>query len=224
MGTIRETPRGCVLRFFVHVERFKNDAEPIVEVSLFERWPKRVRFRTFSAEGGKSMQQCALTSTMGNQLRCRHLWLRSGTVFAPELYSDYRGDAFAEEKSYDLSRLHRTREGDIIVVISPDEANPADVSPAPPGAWHYTGRWLAQFWLYKKGLHHDKLHCRVNGRRVYWSSKIPIPGGISFENFELREPYREGGEMWFGYTERSPHDVFEFPYALPLKNGVGKGE
>lgn len=40
----------------------------------------------------------------------------------------------------------------------------------------------------------------VNGRRQYWMSRASIPGGIAFENFELRLPFEEGQKLWFGIT------------------------
>ena len=43
-------------------------------------------------------------------------------------------------------------------------------------------------------------------------SKTPIPGGLSFENFEFREPFRAGQEQWFGFTRSSPATAFGFPY------------
>jgi hypothetical protein len=41
------------------------------------------------------------------------------------------------------------------------------------------------------------LRVLVNGRRSYWASSSPIPGGTAFENFELGEPYRPGQEYVF---------------------------
>jgi hypothetical protein len=32
---------------------------------------------------------------------------------------------------------------------------------------------------------------------MYWNSKSPIPGGVSFENFELVSPFRQGEEFVF---------------------------
>jgi hypothetical protein len=37
----------------------------------------------------------------------------------------------------------------------------------------------------------------VNGRACYWASAHPIPGGASFENFELGAAYRPGQEYAF---------------------------
>ncbi len=44
----------------------------------------------------------------------------------------------------------------------------------------------------------DTLHVRVNGRAKYWASKSPIPGGVSFENFEMVDEFKSGQEFWFG--------------------------
>lgn len=211
-GRIRATPEGRVLTFAVHVEPFRNGARPVIEVSLFERFPERVCFRTFSAPGGAAMAQCVLTATMGNQSRCRWLWLKSDPVFAPRLYEGYTGTGFVEKKPYRLNELHRTAAGDVVAAICPDEFEPREVWPLPSGAWRHDGKWMAQFWLKPKGTYGDGLHCRVNGRRVYWAGNTPIPGGISFENFELREEFRPGNELWFGYTTASPAKVFGFPY------------
>jgi hypothetical protein len=40
----------------------------------------------------------------------------------------------------------------------------------------------------------------VNGRYSYWASSSPIPGGISFENFELKSPFKNGERFIFGVT------------------------
>jgi hypothetical protein len=48
------------------------------------------------------------------------------------------------------------------------------------------------------------LRVRVNARRVYWGSAIPIPGGPAFENFEVRQRYAPGQVFVFGLTPREP--------------------
>jgi hypothetical protein len=56
-----------------------------------------------------------------------------------------------------------------------------------------------------------------DGRRVYWGGDVPIPGGIAYENFEFQEDFRQGQEVWFGYTPESPVKAFGFGYdASPL--------
>ena len=211
-GRIEETPAGHVLSFVLHVEPFANGARPVIEVSLFEKFPNRIKFNTYSGPGGKKLQRCVLTATMGNQSRCRFLWLRSEAVFAPALYSGYMGTDFVEKEPYRLGDLWQTKTGDVVAAISPDEFEPREVWPLPTDGWHHDGKWMAQFWLKRQGTFDQSLHCRVNGRRVYWAGKVPIPGGIPYENFELREDFRSGQEVWFGYTTQSPAQEFDFKY------------
>lgn len=217
LGRISRTAEGRVLTFVVHVEIFVNGARPIVEIRLFEQNPHRVRFRVYSQKDGKPMARCVLSATMGNQSRCRHLWLKSQAVHSPKLYSGYTGTDFTEKQPYGLDSLFRTKTDDVVAAITPDEFEPREVWPFPNNTWHHDGQWMAQYWLKPKGTFDDSLQCRVNGRRTYWAGKQSIPGGISFENFEFREPFQDGREYWFGYTTRSPATEFGFPYnAAPM--------
>jgi hypothetical protein len=45
---------------------------------------------------------------------------------------------------------------------------------------------------------------RVNGRRVYWASHDVVPGGIAYENFDVRQRYVPGQTFIFGITDKSP--------------------
>ena len=47
----------------------------------------------------------------------------------------------------------------------------------------------------------------VNGRFTYWLSRQPIPGGIAFENFEMRERFHDGQRFVFGITRRTPGEL-----------------
>jgi hypothetical protein len=87
---------------------------------------------------------------------------------------------------------------------------------------------MAQFWLKPKGTFDGSLRCRVNARRVYWAGTTPIPGGIAYENFEFREDFNPGQEVWFGFTAGSPARAFGFgfdatPPVTPRRK-VPKGE
>jgi hypothetical protein len=211
-GRVEDTSAGRELSFVIHVEPFANGARPVIEVSFSEKWPERVRFRTYGGSGGKAMRRCVLTATMGNQSRCRCLWLKSGAVLAPGLYSGYTGNDFVEKAPYGLAELWQTKAGDMVAAISPDEFEPREVWPLPTRGWHHDGSWMAQFWLKPRGTFDRSLRCRVNGRRVYWAGEVPIPGGIAYENFELREDFHPGQEVWFGYTPQSPAREFGFEY------------
>ena len=136
------------------------------------------------------------------------LWLEDEVVSSLRLYPDYRGDSFAPHSVYPLDRLHRTREGDVMVAITTNEENPAAVYPIPgTQRWHYAGAKVTQYWRKPKGSFQDDLRAAVNGRCTYYRLHRPIPGGIAFENFELQERFREGQSFIFGMTRRTPAEL-----------------
>ena len=146
----------------------------------------------FPEQGGSVMQRCDLSATMGNQSRCRALWLDASAVYAPDLYADYRGDGFVEHAPYRLSALHKTAAGDVVVAISPDEFDPREVWPFANGAWHHDGSWMAQFWLKPQGAYDDSSSVASTGAGCTGVGTVPIPGGLAYENFELQETFRPG--------------------------------
>ena len=87
----------------------------------------------------------------------------------------------------------------MLVSILNDEEKPWEVQPfGRPHFWDYRGVKMTQYWRKLAAEVTPKLTCAVNGRYTYWGSQRPIPGGISFENFELREPFRSGQTFIFG--------------------------
>lgn len=221
-GIVRKTPDGKVLTFAIHPERFANGAHPVIEVSLFEKHPQRVRFRTFVRDDSAAIDQLTLSATMGNLARTRHLWLANESVHSVELYRGYRGNHFVEHGTYPLGELHRTKTGDVVVAVTPNEFDPREAIPFADGTWRCPVDWLTQYWLKPAGTFDDSLVCRVNGRHVYWRSKTALPGGTAYENFELRERFQPGQEVWFGFEARSPHEVFGFPYELPPTRAMSR--
>jgi hypothetical protein len=61
--------------------------------------------------------------------------------------------------------------------------------------WPYVGRKAIHYWRTEADA---EPHAAVNGRQTYWMSQSPIPGGTSFENFELGMPFKPGRRLWFG--------------------------
>ncbi|WP_262247467.1 hypothetical protein [Parapedobacter soli] len=62
----------------------------------------------------------------------------------------------------------------------------------------------------------SSLSVRVNGRARYWSGGtrdisryMHIPGGPSFENFELREKYVPGQLFYYGLSRKTPEELVE---------------
>jgi hypothetical protein len=138
---------------------------------------------------------------MGNLARTRLLWLKDEVVSSLKLYPAHRGNGFAPPQVYPLDRLARTPEGTVVVAVTTNEDDPASVYPFPDRQhWHYGGFKVTQYWKKPRGTTRDDLHVAVNARYTYWQTSHPIPGGVAFENFELRERFYEGQAFVFGIT------------------------
>jgi hypothetical protein len=190
------------------VEKFDNGAHVRLVVRQRSNRPDEIELSIFQEPDSAPLDYCILTATMGNMARTRQLWLKDDVVSSLELYRGYRKSDFAPHKEYPLSRLHRTAEGGVLVAVTNDEENPATVYPFPNSeVWHYAGCKVTQYWAKATGTIRDDLHVVVNGRYAYWRSARPIPGGIAFENLELRERFYNGQKFTFGITRRTPQEL-----------------
>jgi hypothetical protein len=189
----------------VRVERFDNGAHVRLILAQRSDAPDELRLTVEANADSAKMETCILTATMGNKARARLLFLNDGPVSSLQLYSDYRAEHFAPHRIFPLDRLPRAANGDVLVAIMNDEENPAAVQPfGRPHFWDYRGAKVTQYWRKPASQVVPELRCAVNGRFTYWGGKRPIPGGISYENFELREPFRSGQTFIFGITRRCP--------------------
>lgn len=187
----------------VFVEIFDNGAHVRLRLAQRSDAPDELRLTVESEPGSAPMTSCILTATMGNQTRARLLFLADGPVSSLQLYPDYRDKHFAPHRSFSVDRLPRAANGDVFVALANDEPEPAKVQPfGRPHAWDYRGAKVTQYWRKPAGEVRPELICVVNGRFTYWGGEQPIPGGISFENFELREPFQSGQTFVFGITRR----------------------
>ncbi len=160
------------------------------------------------AGGRYDLIYCILTATMGNMARTRLLWLKDQVISSLELYRGYRETAFAPHSEYPLSRLHRTADGGVLVAVTNDEEKPATVYPFPDSeSWHYAGFRVTQYWAKPAGAFREDLRAVVNARYTYWQSARPIPGGVAFENLELRERFHDGQKFIFGIDRRTPVEL-----------------
>ena len=151
---------------------------------------------------------CILTATMGNLVRAHQLWLQDEVLSSLKLWPDFQGSGFTPHTVRPLERLARTAGGDVITAIRGDEPTPASVFPFPGSRrWYYPGAPVTQFWKVPKTAVSSDLCVAVNGRTTYWQSGQPIPGGVAFENFELRTRFREGQQFIFGVTRRQPLEL-----------------
>ena len=217
LGSVERTPAGTVLSLVVHVEPYANGARPVVEISLFKNAPERIRLRTFSGPRGAPMERCILSATMGNQSRCRWLWLKAGCDLRPGPLQRFCGHGFCGKGSVRIGRSPQDERGDVVAAITPDESSRAR-SGLCRGA---VGTTRGSGWPSSGSSGGANTTGRSNatstGGRVYWAGNVPIPGGLAYENFDFQEDFRPGQEIWFGYTPESPAKSFAFPYDVPLQ-------
>ena len=193
------------LDVIVRVEPFDNGARVHLVVSQRSDAPDEIQLAVHTYHGSAPLDYCILTATMGNLARTRLLWLKHQVVSSRDLYPKLKGEGFAPHRIYPLNRLARTTTGDVLVAVTTDEDDPASVYPFPGQQfWHYGGSKATQYWKKLRGAAHDDLHVAVNARYTYWQTRQPLPGGVAFENFELRERFYEGQVFTFGITLKTP--------------------
>lgn len=215
-GRMRRVSRGGPqqLSVRIRVEPFDNGAALDVVAAVRADRPREVTLAVFRRAGSAPMEEATLSATMGNYERLRLLWLKESTVDSRPLFADapFGAHGFTADQFYPRDSLHRTPEGGLIVAATPDEPDPAAV-PVPNDWWQYRSIRLTQYWRIRAAQASPELRVRVNGRRVYWAGTLPIPGGPSFENFELRQPFQDGQRVTFGLTPAAPSALFAAPPA-----------
>jgi hypothetical protein len=209
LGRLQNGPHGEEeLDVMLGVEKFDNGAHVRLVVRQRSNRPDEIELTVFQESDSAPLDYCILTATMGNMARTRQLWLKDKVVSSLELYRGYQKTDFAPHKEYPLSRLHRTADGRALVAVTNDEESPAKAYPFPNSElWHYAGFKVTQYWAKAAGTFRDDLHAVVNARYTYWRSARPIPGGVAFENVELRERFYDGQKFTFGITRRTPREL-----------------
>jgi hypothetical protein len=180
----------------VHSEPFESGAIVSVRLRFRADRPHEVALAAYTRPGSVPLASCVLTATMGNYARLRRLHLRDRVVTPAELWPGFGGDHFADHARFGLEEFIPAADA-LQVVATPDEPRPHEAVYADGTAehWRYTGALAAQGW---RVVDPDPAtEVLVNGRAAYWASSSPIPGGVSFENFELVQPFAEGREVTF---------------------------
>ena len=190
----------------VRVEKFRNGAHVTLTATQRSDAPDELELAIRAEPDSAALDYCILTATMGNKARARLLWLKGETASSLKLYPEYKEAGFAPHRIFGLDCLARMPDGGVLAAITTDEADPAAVVPT-PAHWRYAGFPVTQYWKKPAGAWRADLHAAVNGRYTYWMSRRPIPGGIAFENFELRERFYDGQRFVFGITPKTPEEL-----------------
>jgi hypothetical protein len=207
-GKLTSTNGIDQLQLTVFIERFDNGAHVRLLLTQRSDAPDELRLAIELESDSAPIDYCILTATMGNKARTRILWLKEGPVTSGKLFPDYSGSGFAPHRIFPVDRLLRNMDHDVVVAVTTDEERPFEIQPfGKPHFWDYRGEKVTQFWKMPAAFIRDDLQCAVNCRFTYWGSERPIPGGIAFENFELRQKFRSGDHFVFGITRRLPSEI-----------------
>lgn len=180
------------------VEPFRRGARVTLRLEFRSDRPYEVGIASFTQPGSAPLETCIITATMGNYARLRIVHLHTGSHHATDLWSEDPGLEFTPHACFPVSEMIRTPSGGALFLATPDEQDPAGASYALGTfrGWKYSGQIATQYWRHEDPS--PELTGCVNARSAYWASASPIPGGLSFENFELVAPFREGTVVWFG--------------------------
>ena len=198
---------GDELLVTVLCEPFENGARVRAELRVSADRPEELRITLFAAEGSAAIEENTVTATMGNYGRLRRVTLRDRWLDSREVFKGYKGTGFADHPDFPLGELPRLAGGDVLVAAVTDEKDPAAVKMDGLRTWEYRSVPLTQYWRVPAREVGPSLRLRLNGRRVYWLSRREIPGGIAFENFELRSRFAAGQTFIFGLSRRSPVEL-----------------
>jgi len=208
-GRLSRSASGVeTLEVTLQVEAFDNGAHVLLEVRQHSNRPDEIELTVHIEPDSAILDYCILTATMGNLARTRQLWLKERVVSSLKLYPNHKDTGFAPHTEFPLRQLPRAADGSVLVAITTDEADPAAVHPFPNSRlWYYGGQKVTQYWRKAPGTCRDDLHAAVNARYTYWQMRRAIPGGVAFENFELRERFHEGQQFIFGITSKTPAEL-----------------
>ena len=196
----RTERHGNTLRLIIRMDKFVNGAHPFVIATLRASRPHEVQFQVYAEPDSAPMRMCILTATMGNYQRLRRLHLADRVVHVNDALPQDPGPHFTPHAVFPLEQMARDRDGAIVRADS-DEKDSREVSKTGKMDWFwaYLGANFVQYWRQPAPVDPD-LRVVVNARKMYWGSEIAIPGGKSYENFELNATYRPGQTFIYGVT------------------------
>lgn len=203
-GVVGQVNGKQTLTVYIFSEPFDNGAKVYVRLRFFEDRPYEFELTSYTYDDSVDLDSFILTATMGNKARLRTLYLKDYQKKSIELWPGYKDDAFAPHAFFPVEDMTHDTKGYAYFIAAPDEKDPSKAEYADGTAhhWKYTGKVATQYWISTNPG--TQLQGLVNGRYTYWASRSPIPGGISFENFEMKEPFRNGNQYIFGITPQSP--------------------
>jgi hypothetical protein len=208
-GIVEKIDGEETLTLYIFSEPFDNGARVYVRLRFFETRPYEFAITTYTYKGSVKLDYLITTATMGNKARLRTLYLKDGQKSAPELWPGYTDIHFTPHQYFSQEEMIRDKKGRAYFIARPNENDYTKAAYATGTAthWQYYGKPATQYWIKEKP--NKNLNGLVNGRFAYWASDNPIPGGIAFENFEMKEPFQNGATLIFGISPEKPENIIK---------------
>ncbi len=203
-GVIEDIDGTETLTVFIFSEPFDEGAKVYVRLRFFENQPYEVELTAYARDDSQKLDYFILTATMGNFARLRTLYLDDSTKSALDIWPEYTDIHFTVHDVTPVDEMIKDLSGAAYFIAAPNEVNPQEAIYASDtnDHWKYYGEKATQYWYCPKPT--SELNGLVNGRYTYWASRSPIPGGVSFENFEFKEPFLNGAKYVFGVSPLAP--------------------
>lgn len=199
------------LSVYIFSEKFNNGVEVYARITFTEGKTEQFEMEMFHTSGSADVSIFVPSATMGNYARIRELYLKNDVRNSKSIWPNFSGDGFTDRNWTSLDGMIRDSRSGAWYIAAQDEANPAaaEYASSTYGGWIYKGIPATQYWYCANP--HGTLRGAANGRWCYWASNgnAPIPGGISFENFELQQNYQRGQTFVFGITLKTPEQLIE---------------
>jgi len=208
-GVVENIGGEETLTLYVFSEPFDNGAKVHVRLRFYESRPYEFEISTYTYDDSVDLDYFITTATMGNKARLRTLHLKDGKKSSLEIWSDYNDIHFTPHAVFSVNDMIRDETGKAYFIAIPNERDYTGTVYAPETAnnWRFKGIFATQYWIKEQPT--DDLQGLVNGRFVYWAGRAPIPGGVSYENFELKEPFKNGSSFIFGITPEEPEQLMK---------------
>lgn len=196
-----ETSNGKeTLTLFVFSEKFDNGSQVYVRLRFYEDEPHQIEIKTYATPESSELENFIVTATMGNYARLRNLFLHDKKLSSLDLWPAYKDLHFTDHIPIPIDQFMYDTKKQAYFISAPDEEQPEEAvyNKNTAGHWKYKGKNATQYWRISK--YDNDWEGLVNGRYVYWGSEAPIPGGIAFENFEIKAPFKQGNTFIFGIS------------------------
>ncbi len=185
---------------------FANNGHIYTTAHIRKDKPDEIEFRFYTHDDTAPIKKIRLSSTAGNFNHMKLLYLANEIIDSRNLYEGYQETGkrdFAPWTTFEFNKLKKLSDNSIIVATTRSADDPGEF-------WNdfFTRYELTQYFRKYPGSYDGNEFSAVNAKYVFWHTGKPIPGGVSYENFELNDPiFEQGQQIWFGATDKTPQEL-----------------